>query len=188
MEKPKLSLRIASLIVDMHVNRRMGGYLHYLAKAGCGYLGSGSSRVVYRCGEFVVKLETGHGIHANSDNFAEWEYYHNSDNAIREHLAVPYFISPNNAVLIMEYVPKRMSDIISDCDDDDARYDLVLEVMSFFEKLRERDQYSTNDAHSQNMGVRSDGSYAIFDYAAATKRTDILMTVTDMLESANEFG
>jgi hypothetical protein len=168
---PKPSIRFLARVIDMHfANGNAEKAWKIFERLNPGFLGAGCSRTAYliRDGEkqYVVKIERDGGYHNGSDNRAEWLFYGGSCDEVQDGLAIPYYCSPNSHVLIMEYIPDTLHEMTRYADEDDA-YEMAADAKAFVEYLQQYEETIGNDVHGANIGIRSNGTHAIFDYAGA---------------------
>jgi hypothetical protein len=105
------------------------------------------------------------------DNKLEWKFYNSSPSELREMCAKPLYISKNGRVLVMERIPSTLkndelwySDYLDKEDAlDNFNHKLVHLINKVYGKGVGLD--STDDNHSDNVGVTKTGELKWIDYA-----------------------
>lgn len=122
------------------------------------YLGAGCTRKVYQISDrYVVKVElveNEEDLENFGGNKQEWDFYQQiKDNPISIYFAKPFFLTEDNSILIMEYIPFSGSMISVD-------YKKWKEI-----KTTLREEYEIVDLHDSNWGINDNNDIKVFDYA-----------------------
>lgn len=121
------------------------------------YLGSGVSRRVHDLGNGQV-LKLGKADGWAGGNQTEYDAYQRIDEDDRQHFATCYAIADDGTWLVAEKIEQTVSSLSGA--DRDAYHDWSADV----ERSLAR-KYGIRDLHSENVGMRANGTFAILDYA-----------------------